>query len=260
MDQELSIVVPCYNEARNLERLIGAFRHAIGAQLNIELLLVDNGSRDETPQVMAELLRRPENRFARSVRVEVNQGYGYGIMFGLSRATGRILAWTHADLQTPPDDVLRALKVMQSHPNPNRVLVQGKRQGRPLFDRAFSAAMGWFASIALRCPMSEINAQPKMFHRSVLEHFSSPPNDFTLDLYLLYVANQLGMETVSLPVQFGNRSAGQAKGGGTLLGKAKLTKRTIQQILKLRSSLKQSVKAQHVCTRGCPIGDISKAA
>ncbi len=258
---ELSIVVPCYNEARNLESLVGEFRQAIGALSGIELLLVDNGSRDDTGAVMSELTSRPENSFVRSVRVDVNQGYGHGIMFGLRSSTSPFLAWTHADLQTPPEDVLHAWSVMRSYIHPERVLVRGVRQGRPAFDRFFSAGMGWFASLALGSPMYEINAQPKLFHRSLLDQMPKPPNDFTLDLYVLFVANQLKMQVYDLPVQFGRRRAGQAKGGGTLKGKAKLIKRTVAQILNLRRELQhQATQTESTWQLSAEVRPLRKAS
>ncbi|WP_163770080.1 glycosyltransferase, partial [Proteus mirabilis] len=52
----------------------------------------------------------------RSVRVERNQGYGFGILSGLSQAKGRILAWTHADMQTDPADALAGLALFIQDP------------------------------------------------------------------------------------------------------------------------------------------------
>ena len=244
---ELSIVVPCYNEARNLERLVSAFGTAIGRQAldekkGVEIVLVDNGSRDDTPEVLAKLLSRSENAFARSVKVEENKGYGNGIMFGLRRSSGVFLAWTHADMQTPPEDVLRAWIAIRSMAVPEKSLVRGLRKGRPLFDQMFTKAMGWYASIALRSPLFDVNAQPKVFHRSLLVQMHQAPDDFTLDLYLLFLANQLGLSVATLEVRFDSRLAGDAKGGGSLIGKFKLSKRTLVQIRRLRKTIVSATK------------------
>ena len=239
---ELSIVVPCYNEAKNLERLVSAFASSIGSQadegkVEIEVVLVDNGSRDDTPAVLDRLLSRPENAFARSVKVEENRGYGHGILFGLRRAAGNFLAWTHADLQTPPEDVLRALISIRSMPVPEKGLVRGIRKGRPFFDLMFTKAMGWYASMALGTALFDVNAQPKVFQRSLLSQLEQAPDDFTLDLYLLFIANRLGLDVRTIDVRFDARLAGEAKGGGSLAGKYKLSKRTLTQISQLRKSI-----------------------
>lgn len=240
LNKKLSIVVPCYNESKNLDRLVSAFRTAIGPRQDVELILVDNGSKDETPAVLNELLARPENAFARSVCVEVNQGYGYGILYGLKAGDGEFLAWTHADLQTPPEDVIRALDHIEQMPQPQLSLVRGNRKGRPFFDQFFTSAMGWVASAALSGSYFDVNAQPKVFHRSLMNHMEDAPYDFTLDLYLLYVAEKLKLDVQLVDVRFDLRTEGESKGGGTLAGKYRLCKRTFSQIWKLRKALKAS--------------------
>lgn len=237
---DLSIIVPCYNESKNLERLVNAFRGAVAGHRDVEVVLVDNGSRDDTAQVLDTLLSRPENAFARSVKVEVNQGYGYGIMYGLERGRGRFLAWTHADMQTPPEDCIRAWELIRMLPDPEHALVRGTRRGRPVFDQLFTTGMGWVASAALGSRLFDVNAQPKVFHRSLLAEMTQAPHDFTLDLYLLFRASQIGIEQHLIEVRFDRRTAGEAKGGGSLKGKMKLCKRTLTQIWSLRKKLREA--------------------
>lgn len=76
---KLSIVVPCYNEKENIPLLLERFDEVIKGQ-DMEVVLVDNGSTDGSADVLRELL--PRYAFARTVSVEVNQGYGYGIPRG----------------------------------------------------------------------------------------------------------------------------------------------------------------------------------
>ena len=77
---KLSIVVPCYNEEQNIPLILERFGEVITRE-DIEVILVDNGSTDDSALVLAELL--PKYPFAKTSRVEVNQGYGYGILHGL---------------------------------------------------------------------------------------------------------------------------------------------------------------------------------
>ena len=244
MNMRLSIVVPCYNESKNLARMLAAFGEAMVGREGVELLLVDNGSKDDTPSEMRRLLDGGQYPFARSVRVEVNQGYGFGILSGLRQAAGEFLAWTHADMQTPPADVLRAFDEIMGMPNPRRSLVRGYRVGRPIFDQLFTWAMGWIASAALKSRLSHINAQPKLFHRSFMSELADAPKDFTLDLFLLHRANQVGLDVRPVPVRFDRRTSGEAKGGGSLVGKYRLSRRTLGQIRQLRRSLAENQASQ----------------
>ncbi len=235
---KLSVVVPCYNEGGNLVALVRRFREALAGHDDVELVLVNNGSRDHSALVLACELERPENQFARRVDVPVNQGYGFGILSGLRAAGGEYLAWTHADLQTDPADVLLGFERLLADDEPQRCLVRGRRVGRPLVDRAFTIGMGWVASAALATPLVDINAQPKIFHRRLLAEMSGAPWDFSLDLYVLYLAQQQGLKIIEQPVRFGMRTHGEAKGGGSLRGKARLTRRTLQYIFRLRRQLR----------------------
>ena len=85
--------------------------------------------------------------------------------------------------------------------------------------------------------LTDINAQPKMFHRSFVEKLTNAPNDFSLDLYILFQARNNGYEILEYPVHFGNRIYGESKGGGTLRGKWELIKRTLVYMNKLKEKL-----------------------
>lgn len=128
-----SLVIPCYNEAANLPLLLDRCKE-LTCRPDIEVILVDNGSTDNSSQVLLNLL--PQYPGCRSVRVDENQGYGLGIISGLRAAKGEILGWTHADMQTDPLDALRGLEVFEQ--NGNDVFVKGRRYGRPVADIIFT--------------------------------------------------------------------------------------------------------------------------
>ena len=77
---KLSIIIPCYNESKNIPLILERFKNVIKRK-DIEVLLVNNGSIDNSMEVFNEKL--PHYPFARLVNVENNQGYGYGIFRGI---------------------------------------------------------------------------------------------------------------------------------------------------------------------------------
>ena len=97
--------------------------------------------------------------------------------------------------------------------------------------------MSLISSLFLNQKLWDINAQPKIFHRDFMHHLKKAPYDFSLDLYVLFVANRIKISIKSFPVFFSNREFGEAKGGGTLKGKFKLIKRTIGYIFELRNDI-----------------------
>lgn len=237
----LSVVIPCYNEAKNLDRLLNRLGQVFAGRDGVEVVLVDNGSTDETAAILGEELKNPALAFVRLVRVPVNRGYGFGIMAGLRAASGEYLGWTHADLQTDPKDVLDGFERLCREVEPHRCLLRGRRRGRPLFDRVFTAGMSLVASTLLRSRLRDVNAQPKIFHHSFLAKLDRAPDDFALDLYVLYRAQQEGLRLIEHAVNFGKRNAGEAKGGGTLAGKCRLIRRTWKCILNLRRTVRGAV-------------------
>ena len=216
----LSVVLPCYNEAACISQILSRFAE-VGRDVNFELILVNNGSRDNTAQVMAELV--PAYPFARSVEVLQNQGYGHGILAGLRNARGELLAWSHADLQTDPADVFRALSVYQESSDPT-VLVKGVRHGRRFIESCISLGMQMVALVLLRRWFREINAQPKLFHRSLLDRMEHAPADYNFDTYFLYQARRSGWRFRSIDVVFPPRRYGKSNWAATWRSKI----RTIQ--------------------------------
>lgn len=226
---KLSLVIPCYNEARNLplllERCDGLLAHE-----GVEVVLVDNGSTDDSPQVLAELL--PKHPGCRSIRVEKNQGYGHGIVSGLKVAKGEVLAWTHADMQTDPQDAWRGLAFFDGAAGP--VFVKGDRSGRPLADVVFTAGMSVFETCLLGRPLRDINAQPTMFSREFFESWHNPPGDFSLDLFAYWMALRQGLSVKRFPVVFGQRAHGVSHWNVNWRAKWKFIKRTVSYSLELK--------------------------
>lgn len=234
---DLSVIVPCYNEAENIPTLLQNFHESLKNHPEIELILVDNGSQDRTGAVIDLEITNSRYAFVRKVTVEKNLGYGHGILQGLAEARGGILAWTHADLQTDPGDILTALEIYRKKTATNKnCLVKAHRKNRKLGEKIFSLGMQILASLVLGVSLTEINAQPKLFPRSLFEKMKNPPEDFSLDLYLLYLAKKEHYSIHSFPVYFNPRVHGQAKGGGgTWQNRLKLIRRTVAFIFALRS-------------------------
>jgi glycosyltransferase involved in cell wall biosynthesis len=229
----LSIILPCYNEADNLPLLLEGYRQ-VWRDLPAELILVDNGSTDATAAVLASELARPEFAFARSVRVPQNRGYGHGILTGLQAAAGEFLAFSHADMQCSPADVFRAYDRLLAAPNPGQTLVKGKRAARHASASLVTNGMAALASTVLLTPLTDINAQPKLFHRSHLARLTRPPDGFQFDLYVLYRARQAGLTLLTIPVVFGERIHGQSKSAFNIFARYRTIWATITYIFKLR--------------------------
>jgi len=232
---KLSIIVPCYNEEKNIPLILEKFFSVINRD-DIEVLLVNNGSTDNSQNVFNKLT--PKYSFARVVNVEVNQGYGFGITSGLNEAIGEFIGYTHADMQTDPADVLKALEIIEKENNPRNCYVKGDRKGRPLFDQFFTMGMSAFESIYLGKKLWDINAQPNIFHKSFFDSVKqSCPKDFSLDLYFLYKAQIDGLNVIRFDVIFPERLHGESSWNDGFTSKWKFIKRTLDFSFKLKKEL-----------------------
>ena len=231
---KLSVIIPCYNEAANLPLLLDRCS-TLGENSNIEVILVDNGSSDNSAEVLDKLL--PSYPHCRTIRVPVNQGYGFGILSGLKAAQGDVLAWTHADMQTDPKDMLRGLAFFQLHSN--HIYVKGRRIKRPIADVFFTIGMSVFETCLLQTRLWDINAQPNMFSREFFESWQNAPHDFSLDLFAYFTARNQGLPVYRFPVKFGERAHGISHWNVNWAAKMKFIRRTIDFSFELKKRLSQ---------------------
>lgn len=225
----LSIIVPCHNEEKNVPLIAERFR-VLHREEPFELIIVNNASKDGTGAALEEYRQKSEYAFLRVVD-EPTPGYGRAIMTGLKAATGDVLAWTHADLQTDPADIIFGLRKWEKG-NGKRV-VKGRRIKRGGIEGLFTRGMGVLASVVLRTPLWDVNAQPKIFTREFLSLMINPPGDFSLDLYWLWLAKKHGYTVLTVPVDFGKRQHGESKSAPNLKGKIKTGWQTIKYIFHL---------------------------
>lgn len=240
--QKLSIVIPCFNEPENVSLVISRLKELIAQKdYLIEVIFVDGCSTDETPKVLEKEFEELEPSNFKLILMEERKGYGHDILYALSQASGDVLSWTHADMQTDPDDVLKAFDLYKSQDKEN-VFIKGRRRNRRLLEAFFSFGMQIATWFILKTYLDDINAQPKLFSKEFYgKHLENDaPNDFSLDLYAMYKAKKNGYAILDFPVYFAKREHGEAKGGGgSWKSRVKLIKRTFSYILKLKRNMEK---------------------
>jgi hypothetical protein len=230
-----SIIVPCYNEEKNLERLAEAFGEIIAHKYPIELILVNNGSVDSSAQVLEKIANTYS--FVKVVIVEVNQGYGFGILSGLEQAQGDYLGWLHADMQFYPREICKAIQYLKKRRYPDNVFLRGARKKRPVIDTLFTVGMSLFESLYLGQFMWDINAQPTLISRKFYDKWKCPPKDFSLDLYVYYLACRQGLEVYRFGVTQHERNAGISTWNTGMRSRVRLVKRVFSYSRTLKNEL-----------------------
>lgn len=142
---ELSVVVPVYNNAATLAELAARLATAMQGRVRAyELILVDDGSRDESWAVISALAR--ESSVVRGVRLSRNFGQHPAIAAGFEAASGEIVVLMDADLEDRPESIPMLVEAIEAGadiayttaPTPEGVR---RRWSSALFHRAFSMAV-----------------------------------------------------------------------------------------------------------------------
>lgn len=114
---DLSVIIPCYEEHECLPLLFDRITEALGTTgLSYELVFVNDGSRDQTWQLIDEFAR--SGRAPRVVGVDFSRNFGKeaALLAGLSHATGEVVGIMDADLQQEPETLLAMYQELICHP------------------------------------------------------------------------------------------------------------------------------------------------
>lgn len=237
-----SLVLPCYNEELSLPDLVKRVEVIVRERMlstdQFQLILVENGSKDQSLAVMQNLKTSAFGSYLQIVKVHPNLGYGNGVFQGLETVKTEYAAWTHADEQCDPADAFRALdKILQSK-NPQNVLVKGRRIQRDPKDAFISKGFEYVAKLILWNNLTEINAQPKVFSARLIPALVSPPLDFSFDLYVLLKAKESGFAFQEVVVEFPPRKHGVSNWAGTFKSKYKTILKMVRYMLAYRLGLR----------------------
>lgn len=200
------VVIPCFNEAARLEG--DALLSLLDTQ-GVEILLVDDGSTDDTRARLQELAARAPARVG-VLALEGNRGKAEAVRRGLEQALldGALrVAYLDADLSTPPAELLRLLQVLEDRPDldvvlGSRVRLLGRHiERRPLrhyLGRGFATA----ASLTLGLPVYDTQCGAKAFRRTpaLLAALRSPfSSRWAFDVELLLRLLEGEADTPGLP-------------------------------------------------------------
>ncbi len=227
----LEIVIPCYNESLSIKDLVERCNF-VGTKSPINFILVDNGSLDNTWEQLELLTLDSKNII--SLKVNHNIGYGNGILTGLARTKAPYVGWMHADLQTSPDDLIQIADWLLATEDVKYIFAKGKRKNRALVDMFFSLSMSVFESILFGKKMTEINAQPTIFTRSLITDLNNAPLDFMLDLYAYNKAINKGYTQKRFFVYFGRRKYGVSSWNKNIFSRIRFIYKTVKYSLMLR--------------------------
>lgn len=213
MPVSLSVIVPAYNEAARLQESLRAILEYLNKSVpSSELIVVDDGSADDTVSVARTAFANVEKIDARVITYQPNRGKGYAVRCGLLASQGRIALFTDADLSTPIDETPKLIEPIEegeydvtfgSRALDRRLIgvhqPWRREQGGRLFNLIVRLATG--------LPFWDTQCGFKAFRMSACRPIIESANidRFGFDVELLYVAQLAGLRLQEIAVRWDHK-------------------------------------------------------
>jgi glycosyltransferase involved in cell wall biosynthesis len=206
----LSIVIPCYNEAGTLAALVDK---VLSAPIDDkEVIVVDDGSTDSTPQVLRDSVAP---RVAKVLRHEHNRGKGAALRTGFAAATGDIVLVQDADLEYDPRDYPRLLQpILEDRAD----VVYGSRftggeSHRVLYfwHSVTNKLLTLLSNMLTDLNLTDMEVCYKVFRRSVLERIQIEEDRFGFEPEITAKVAKLGCRIFEVGISYSGRTYGEGK-------------------------------------------------
>ena len=203
---QLSVVIPVYNEQDNIKPLVMSVREALTGKIDYELILVDDGSEDETVRCCHDELNDTD------VCLEFNRNYGQSAAMaaGIECARGELVVTMDGDLQNSPDDIMDMIETMQLQ---NCDVVAGWRKGRKdglILRKIPSVCANFLIRYLTGVTLKDYGCTLKVFKRDVAKNLALYGE---LHRFIPVLACMYGAKIYEVPVSHYPRIHGVSKYG-----------------------------------------------
>jgi len=209
----LSVIMPAFNEVATLAAIVDRVLAVRLVGVEIELIIIDDGSNDGTDALLQELARRSRVRVLRQSR---NRGKGTSIAWGLAEATGDLVLIQDADLEYDPADYGELLAPLLDG---RADVVFGSRFTSPrtnqtLADRVHRVGNRWLTRVCnawARSALTDMACCHKVLPRSLALQLDLRAAGFAIDAEIVVKTARLGTSVREVPVSYRRRTYAQGK-------------------------------------------------
>jgi dolichol-phosphate mannosyltransferase len=205
---QLSVVIPVFNESGNIRSLIEEIRLALSQRLRYEIVVVDDGSTDETGDELADLLRT--NKSLRIQNHECNRGQSTAIRTGVKAACAPIIAILDGDGQNDPADIPALFAALEIAAGVCMVVGDRRRRRDKRIRLVSSRIANAVRSKLLGDGIRDTGCGLKVFYR---DDFLELPAFDHMHRFLPALAQRQGGSVQSVPVNHRPRRHGISKYG-----------------------------------------------
>jgi len=211
---ELSIIIPTYNERKNIEILIPDIEKKILTKMKGEIIVVDDNSPDATAFVATRFNRKYKN--IKVIMREKKQGIGSALREGYNFASGKLILSTDADLSFSTKDMIRLidkintgydLVVGNRHSNNNYEIKGLKTSVKGTISKYGNKLIRFFT----RLNIHDYSANFRVIKKSVWKDISTKENTNSILFEMIIKTNYKGYKVAEIPVKFKDRRFGKSK-------------------------------------------------
>jgi dolichyl-phosphate beta-glucosyltransferase len=220
MIPSLSLVIPAYNEGARLSTTLPTVLNYLARFDNTELIVVDDGSVDDTSLVVRDAMAKSAGVQTRLIRYETNRGKGYAVRTGLLAARAPIAVFSDADLSTPIAELPKLVDLIErgdcdlafGSRGLDRSLI-GTHQ--PRLREAGGRVFNFVLRLATALPFSDTQCGFKAFRMGVCRPIiaAGSIDRFGFDVELLYVAYRAGLRLLEVPVRWNHCEGSKVRVG-----------------------------------------------
>jgi glycosyltransferase involved in cell wall biosynthesis len=205
-NRDLTIVIPVYNEAKNLPELQREVTNACqNLKKSYEILFVDDGSRDDSLSVLKQLVKKDPR--IRIIQLRKNFGQTAALTAGFDHARGNIIITLDADLQNDPQDFgILIGKIEEGYDLVNGWRV--KRKDKFVTRRLPSLLANWLISKMTRVKLHDYGCTLKAFRREIMKHIKLYGE---LHRFIPAIASNAGVSIAEVKVNHRKRRHGKSK-------------------------------------------------
>jgi len=208
-DLELSLVIPFYNEEKSVTEVVDNLVESLdSSSIDYELILVNNGSKDKSPDMLSDLESQKPDRI-KVVHVGVNQGFGWGIINGLRQASGEFIGYMSGDGQLKPADIIKTYYYIKDG---DFDLVKVKRVTRNdgIIRKFLSIGYNFLSLVVFNVRTLDVNGHPKILKKELMEVITPTSKDWFIDAEIMIKAKYLNVKLGEVSVEFLRREKGRS--------------------------------------------------
>ena len=176
-----TLIIICYNEKENIIKLIPKIK-LVSKKINGEILIVDNGSSDNSFRILKNLEKKIKNLSL--LKLKKNYGYGGGIFKGIKKSKFDIVCWTHGDGQYNLEDCVTGFNKFKKIRDKKNYALKAVRLNRKKTELFFSFFLQLLCSIFFFKKIKDTNGIPTIIHKNLIKKWKNYPKDFTFDLFV----------------------------------------------------------------------------